>query len=532
MITEKLIPTTYYGGGKSGSRGLNLASLERGLHHVRFKAYVEMAGGGHWFPQLHVLLTDGSGGVRPELLASMEEYFKDHLAMSYTWKSNTARAVGLLIDYGVSMAASSEYEKWLSEGILEQKLFRGFALALANGTATKDSSGRVADASGLHWKPLGIKQAGVLLSAATRYLKWLGQEVPDSAWAAAADTDRIADHPLVALKLAVELYKRQSQSFLGHLKGVKREPAHPYPFIVKQARPPEGALPTFPARYVLPFLCEGFVEVNGRLNDEAEIVAHLIFGLGIRMSEAFHLFHTDIQFVEDVPWVFFHHPEHGKVICGNRETTRREYLEMFGMLPRNRDGGRAHAGWKGMKGDGEGTPGYWLPVDLIRGHAAQILKRYLFVTRPAIMAARPRSAGDHPFLLVNPRHIEAANTGVVGDPYSMEAFKGAWMRAVHRFGTHVNDPAMARIHKFAGNTPHGGRHFYGKFLYSLGVDGPLIQECMHHRSLEAHLTYARLTPAEINQVLQAATDQSATREPFTELRSNFMSQFQTHPASI
>jgi hypothetical protein len=211
--------------------------------------------------------------------------------------------------------------------------------------------------------------------------------------------------------------------------------------------------------------------------------------------------------------------------------TRKAYLQQFGLLPRNEDKGRNEAGWKGMHGDGDGTPGFWLPVDPIRNRAAELLKRYLFVTRPAIMAARPRSAGDHPFLLVTPRRLEVWNTGEIGDPYTIEAYHRAWQTAVSRVAELTGDPLMERMEKGRGNTPHGSRHFYGKFLYSAGVEGTVIQRCMHHRSLTAHLAYTRLTPAEVNDIVQRASRRDDTGRPFEDLRKQFMSQFDENPSA-
>lgn len=91
---------------------------------------------------------------------------------------------------------------------------------------------------------------------------------------------------------------------------------------------------------------------------------------------------------------------------------------------------------------------------------------------------------------------------------------------------------MEKMEKARGNTPHGSRHFYGKFLYSAGVEATVIQRCMHHRSLLAHRVYTRLTPGEINGILQRASQEVDTRQPFRDLRAEFMSQFNDVPMSV
>ncbi len=513
-------------------RKLILKNIERGRNHLIVKRIVNTEEGPRKLPVLYIVQSDDKG-VRVEPFGSLLEYYEDRSSMSYQWMKNVARGLGLLIDFGIATASSGLYEKWAAEGKLYRRLFRGLAKSLVRGTATLDEGGRLKDPTGLYWSPLGPEQTGVLLSALTWYFRWMGEDDANSRWAAAASTDGIAKHPLVALRLAAELQIRNQTSLLSHTKGLKkRAPSHPHLLVTGTAKRAENAVPTFPSRHVMTFLRKGFVDRAGNRNDEAELVAHLTFGLGIRTSEAFHLFVTDVQFVDGVPWVFFHHPSHGRVFdrVGGM-ITRKEYLQQFGLLPRNEDKGRNEAGWKGMHGDGDGTPGFWLPIDPIRNRAAELLKRYLFVTRPAIMAARPRSAGDHPFLLVTPRRLKGWNTGEIGDPYTIEAYRRAWQTAVGRVAELSGDPVMERMEKARGNTPHGSRHFYGKFLYSAGVEGSVIQRCMHHRSLTAHLAYTRLTPAEINDIVQRASRSNDNNKPFKDLREEFMSQFDEIPSA-
>ncbi|WFS67880.1 tyrosine-type recombinase/integrase [Agrobacterium leguminum] len=515
-------------------RKLDLTNIERGLHHLVVKQMVRTESGPRRLPKLYILTPDGNGGVRPEPFEPILEYFEDRSAMSFQWKKNASRAMGLLIDYAMAMSNTERFHEWEVQGKLQRRLFRGLAVALVHGTAALDSSGRLQDGTNLHWKPLGRRQAGVLLSSLTLFFRWLREDDSNSRWAAAGSTEEIGKHPSVALRLAIELQIRWQSSLLGHLKGVPRHPSHPYPFVSGKPPHSEDAVPTFPSTHVMPFLRHGFMDPRGDRNYEAELVAHLTFGLGLRESEPFHLYVTDVQFVQNVPWVFFHHPAEGKVMDGRGGLiTRREYLRQFGLLPRNEDeGARNEAGWKGMSGDGVGTPGFWLPIDPIRNRSAELLKRYIFVTRPAIMAARPRSAGDHPFLLVNPRKIEGWGTGEMGDPYTIEAFEGAWETAVEGFGRRVQDPNMAHMRKHNGNTPHGARHFYGRFLYSAGVDGTVIQRCMHHRTLDAHKAYTRLTPSEINDILRRARHGERPDPPFHDLRNEFMSQFENIPPAV
>jgi hypothetical protein len=517
------------------SKGVNFnfKNIERGRYHVIVKEEVTSAAGKSKLPKLYFIVPGQGDNVCVECFEPLLEYYEDHSSMSYSWKKNTARAIGLLVDYSMAMSASPDFGKWKDRGLLERKLFRGLAKALRNGTEDLDKNGRVVDPTRLYWRPLGLGQASVLLSSLTNYFRWLREDLSNSDWINAADTTAIAQHPIIALKMATELRFRRETSLLGHLKGIKKPPAHPYPFIVKRPSKNPLHVPTFPAKYVGPFLNEGFVHEDGEVDEAAQLIAYLLFGLGLRKSESFHLFVTDIQFINDVPWIFFHHPEFGKVDSGTTGTiTRREYLQRFGLLPRNIDTGRNKAGWKGMDGEGEGTPGIWLPADPIRNRASFLLRRYLLITRPAIMAARPKSLSDHPFLLVNPRRIDGPDTGDIGDPYTLTAFDGAWSSAVTRIGKRFNDPDMKEAKRSLGTTPHCARHFAGRFLYTAGVEGPLIKSFLRHKSLESHKAYTRLTSGEINQILQEAAERAPGHEAFRDLRETFTSQFETSSSSF
>lgn len=516
---------------QSVTSGFNLGNIERGRHHVVLKGNVTADDGMMKVPILYLIVPDDQNGVRPEALENLLEYFEDHSSMSYAWKKNAARAIGALIDFTLAMSATSDFQKWRDRGILERRLFRGLAKALRNGTESLDSAGRLVDRTRLYWRPLGPGQASVLLSALTLYFRWLGEDNSFSKWASSASTSSISSHPIEALRLAAELQIRRQSSLLGHLKGVKKEPSHPYPFIVKRPSKSLCSVPVFPSEYVLPFLSHGFVDSDGKVDETANLLTHLIFGLGLRKSEAFHLFHTDAQFIENVPWVFFHHPEHGMVESrSGRIINRREYLQDFRLLPRNLDTGRNAAGWKGMADDGIGTAGIWLPIDAIRDRTHYLLSRYLFKIRPSIMAARSRSLGSHPFLLVTSRRIDGSYTGEVGDPYTMAAFDGAWSRAVQRIGKLFDDPAMTLMRKSHGNTPHGARHFGGRFLFTAGVEGTLIQRFLRHRSLESHKVYTRLTPSEINALIQHAAGPNPPNDPFCNLREQFAAHFKAPPS--
>ncbi|WP_296746328.1 hypothetical protein [Mesorhizobium sp.] len=506
-------------------RHLNLALLERGRHHLIVRQTVYEDGMPKKRPVLWIIIPGADGLLRIFRYEPLLEYYADHSAMSYTWMKNAARAVGALFDHSLAVGASPSFDQWREQGGLQRRLVRGLARSLAHGTMEIGPDGRTVDPTRLYWSPRGKRQAAVLLSALTLHFRWFQNEPSAAKWAQATSTDAIAKSPRVALSLATELMIRRHNSLLGHLKGLEREPAHAFPGVIEPSRRGTGAVPTFPAKYVGPFLYEGFKDESGECDEAGQLLAHFAIALGLRKSEGFHLYNSDVQFIGDVPWIFFHHPEFGKIADGGRYVTREEYLERFGLLPRNRDTGRNKAGWKGMADDEQGTPGYFLPIPSLRHRVAQLLTKYLYVTRPAIMARRPRHLPDHPFLFVSRGRTLASGGGDIGDPYTMTAFEHSWGQGIKRVGLQFDDPTMMTPIKWRGTTQHGGRHFYGRFLFTSGVPGDLIQRCMHHRTLKAHLAYTQLTPSEINTLLNDASGDCSPDQSFRNMRDEFASQF-------
>ena len=511
-------------------RRLNLSLLERGRHHVIVRQTVRENDSYQKRPVLRLVLPDADGLLRVKVCEPLLEYFAENSAMSYTWMKNAARAFGAFVDHSMAIASSPLFSQWKEEGAVERRLLRSFASALVHGTMEIAPSGRIVDRTGLYWAPLGKRQAGVLLSALTLYFRWMRNDPRAVRWVQAASTETVAQSPRVAFSLISELAMRQRNSLLGHLKNTTKQPPHAFPGVVRRSKKRAGAVPTFPTKYLAPFLYTGFTDKTGECDEAGQLIAHMIVAMGLRKSEPFHLYISDIQFTGDNPQIFFHHPQYGKITSADgRYITREEYLQGFGLLPRNCDRGRNEAGWKGMDGDDEGTPGFFLPIRILRQRISRLLLRYIYVTRPAIMARRPRSLGDHPFLFVSSGRTSTPSGGDVGDPYTMSAFRNCWDQAIARIGRQYGDPKMMKPVKQRGTTPHGGRHLYGRFLVTSGVDRAVIRRAMHHRSLDAQLVYTQLTPSEINSILRDASEGRPSDDSFRELHDQFLSEFH-HPA--
>lgn len=498
-------------------KSISFRTLERGRFHVIVRQTVPSLGSSPKWPILYLTLPQSQGN-RVTRYDPLLDFYEDHSSRSYGWMKNAARSIGLLVDYALSSEIASPHP---NENTFEPKFVRGLARALLDGTVQIGEDGRAFDPTSLYWTPLGKRQANVLLSALTWHFLWLKRAGKAARWVEAVSTDETAKDPAVSLRMAFDLLKRRETSLLGHVKSAKRAPPHAFPHVVKPPSTSSGSVPTFPTKYLAAFLHRGFTNRSGRTDTTARLLTHLIFGLGLRKSEVFHLYVTDVQFIRGEPWIFLHHPQYGQIVDNNRLAfSRAEFLQRFGVTPRTFPGGPFTVGWKGMSDDERGTPGYWLPIEPLRSRTAMLLTEYLYEIRPRLMAARPKSANTHPFLLVG----RGSNHTLPGDPYTMSAFKEAWRAAVARIGVEFDDPDLARPSKSLGTTPHGARHFYGRFLYTAGVDGEVIRQCMHHRSIEAHKVYTRLTPTEINSIIESAADGTSPPDPYRPLREAFLRQ--------
>lgn len=152
-------------------RSIDLKCIERGRNHVIVREALDTEEGRRKLPRLYFIVADATGGVRPEPFDLLLEYYEERSAMSYAWKKNCARAIGLLVDFTMAVASLSVFQSWKKSGVLERRLYRGLAKALMLGTETIDGNGRVVDATRLYWRGLGRNQAKVLLSALTLFFE-------------------------------------------------------------------------------------------------------------------------------------------------------------------------------------------------------------------------------------------------------------------------------------------------------------------------------------------------------------------------
>jgi hypothetical protein len=270
----------------------------------------------------------------------------------------------------------------------------------------------------------------------------------------------------------------------------------------------------FPPEHADRLLWEGY-RIRGR-DQEANIflqynVRNMMIALldgwgGMRRSEAFHLWDTDVEEDPnrlDHALVVINHPAEAKVkfrnpVTGRAETaTRKVYLnQRYGLPPRNEvKRGSYRAGWKGM----DLNVNYQACIFWLDPEAAALFWvlywGYLKYVRTPIMVERLRQGGsDHPFLFVSTRADGSSDENALpGAPYSEAAYERAHKAAVERIGLiHAKD---------LGTSTHGLRHLYGKMLTDLGVPPQVIKKGMHHRNFLSQSPYTVPDNAKTNAKL-------------------------------
>ena len=260
----------------------------------------------------------------------------------------------------------------------------------------------------------------------------------------------------------------------------------------------------FPADCIWDLLFTGFVvhakqhspQLHERLSLKDILITILLHGGGLRMSEAFHLFVSDVGIDPQNPKsaiVRLYHPEQGTApadyvdplsgrrIAGDRE----EYLRVrWRMQPRTLVEGRFKAGWKDLHLLDQREK-----YALVHWFAPAWGELFLAFFKHYIVHCRSRHC-RHPFLFVSRK------AGFEHDPYTPDSYRQAHARAVRRIGLIPAKPL--------GTTPHAHRHAYGRRLAAAGADELTIQRVLHHRSPASQAVYTAPPPAAIAAALSAA----------------------------
>lgn len=391
---------------------------------------------------------------------------------SLSWHEKLLRAAKLFFEYLEVNTIHGE-EEW--------RVFRNFSHALRHGTMAADT---LSDPSGLYWQAIDVRQANSMIRLLSDLFDWLGREQSQR-------TNKF--NPSYAgnrhdQRIDLQAYQyRRNKAFLGHSWSTK--PKENQARLIGGKRAPKVFLqcpPRFPEDRFEDLLLKGF-KVAGKYDYRGMLITLLLFGAGIRISEAFHLYMADVQPHWDDPtraFVVVHHPSlgcapnHWKSRSGQR-SSRQEYLATeFGLAPRNLVRGKSNAGWKHPALDSEWyMQVHWFP-EIYGQWFMQIWTQYV-----GQVAAIPKL---HPYAWIN---IDRAPIGAI---YTMSQYQKALQSAVERIGLVYG--------KSYGTTAHGHRHAYAQRARNGGIDPVIIQRMLHHCSPESQQVY---TQPEVHEAIAA-----------------------------
>lgn len=449
--------------------------------------------------EIPTLLVEHEGDISP--LWSLHNYLIKKRNMSKTKRDRLLQAIGLLLDY---MEANYSCQE-------PQELFASFSQAINSGTINEDGN----DPSGLYWLPKTSQTANHLLYELSTFSDWMHKEYgtnPLNPWREATKYEE-------RLNWAAYIHKSYN-SFLGHLDNLNEIPetAKRAREVMKRKTPSgDRQVKFFPEDKISELLLEGF-KTPGKEDSSDPVekynwrdiaITILLHGGGLRLSEPFHIWVSDVQVDPrdpDSALVRVYHPEEGKppqdlkIPDGKKVNNRAAYLNLkYGLLPRNKMIGLRHAGWKKSKLDDSQQkymhvhwfPSYWGKL-FKKAWEMCLLKRI-----------REDIPDNHPFLFVSFRGASR------GKMYSIKSFIKSHKKAVEKIGLTVG--------KMLGTTPHGHRHAYGQRLQMGDLDEHTIQKAMHHKSPESQEVYTEPT---IDQVTRKLAQSSQALENGQQLPMN------------
>jgi len=451
--------------------------------------------------RIHVLyiLTDEKGGTFP-MVPLIKYLFEHGNGRSLAWQRELCRSVGLFIDF-----IKSNETRFKSQ-LDRPQILAEFVEALIGGTIELDGT----DPSGLYWTPKATERTKFLLTLLTEFSDWLVQRYntkPINPWRTASVSEQIAYWR--------RFDKRRPHALLAHTYGPEKIEARSKfarTVIVNQRTLTHETSQAkhFPEGRIIELLAKGFLtrrnETTRHMHENMHIrdimITILLHGGGLRESEPFHLYVSDVVIDPTNPksaMVRLYHPQQGAApsdytdpITGKAIPAKREeYLRVkWGLQPRNRVDGRFHAGWKDLKltdGKEKYAVVHWFPA--YWGEA------FLMLFKNYIMNSRSRLT-PHPYLFVSEKE------DVKGDPYTIGSYRQLHGKAVKRIGLTPS--------KNNGTTPHGHRHAYAQSMTDAGVSSEVIQAALHHKSPDSQQIYKEASVQKVNRELRAASSKLNT----------------------
>ncbi|MDC2890343.1 gamma-mobile-trio recombinase GmtY [Psychrosphaera algicola] len=279
------------------------------------------------------LFTD-TGVIISHLRYLAQNYYK-----SQSWKERSVFSVSLLINY--INACQFHFDK-------TTKLLREFTRSLTTGTIDYEN---LVDPSGLYWKGRSITDANNILYHITAYTDYLAQQ--DGYETSRINPFRKANSFEQRLNWCA-YYQKQTNVFLNHLSSksdalIANQKVREINGLVTPHVNQEKAI-KFPEEKIEKLLVHGFV-VRNKIDYKSQAITMLMHFGGLRKSEVFHLYVSDISLhpvYKDEALVRVFHPEYG-VSPDSDFANRQEYLQQTtNYKPRTqyRLTERLYSGWK------------------------------------------------------------------------------------------------------------------------------------------------------------------------------------------
>nr|WP_275590539.1 gamma-mobile-trio recombinase GmtY [Pseudomonas sp. DP-17] len=409
------------------------------------------------------------------LLLSHLQYLAEKSGKGQSWRERSTFAIMLLLKYINA-----------NEGVFTKttELLESFATALRVGTIDPTT---LEDPSGLYWRVRTAEDTSVLLHFITHYTDWLADRPEYKTQR--ANPFREATGAEQRLNWCA-YHQRHSRVFLNHLPSEERALSR-IRFARKIMR--EGGPPVdleevmrFPEASIFKLLDEGFVRAenkshpdpNKRADWKGRAITLLMHYGGVRKSEVFHLYLTDVDIDHErlEAIVRIYHPSEGAA-PEDGYISREDYLaKRFRRMPRTKylRSERLHSGWKSPV---LSNADKFFKVDFFPPNMAT---EFLYAYKMYIEHQRIEPENlDHPY----------AFTNSYGQPETIRNFQRTHRNAVMRIGLVPK--------KKLGTTEHGHRHAYGYRLHAHGFSGVEIQKKMRHRSYESHLVYTQPTSEDV-----------------------------------
>lgn len=391
---------------------------------------------------------------------------------SESWKARSCFALSLLLKY---LNAVPEIKK-------ATDALKAFTETLVLGSIDPDT---FLDPLNLYWRPRSLRDANNLLFHITHYTDYLALQ--DDYEGARINPFRKATSYEERLNWCA-YYHKQSNVFLNHLTNKSDHVNNGYVRMIEGFN--ESIISTeyavrFPEEHIERLLYLGFVNKDGIPDYKSQAITMLLNYGGLRKSEVFHIYVSDIVLNPNHPkeaLVRVYHPSLGASPDPDFKN-RREYLSSTTPYkPRNLYLGseRLYAGWKNPLLTSK--LGYFEVVFNPPHKAKEFL--LVWVNYLKYQRVEPHRSRSHPFAFTNSK----------GEPETLKNFQRLHRKAVEKIGLVVK--------KEYGTTEHGHRHAYGFRARNAGLDQIAIQKAMHHKSPHSCLVYIKPTLEEVKSALK------------------------------